>query len=184
MRSQLALRLRSSSFPLTAVPPASTSIDYSPQFAELAAQIIYRSPLPSQNDLPVFILNAAALPDSKNTEYDALLPYVLARLPDEEELIGGQGYELVFFAGGGGDGATATKKGRPGWGWFFQAYHVLSRAMRKKLKKLYFVHEKNWIRILSEMFSTAVSPKFRKKIVHGVNPFLLASYDFLEIRRC
>ena len=167
MRSQIALRLKSSSFPLAAVPPAPTSTEYSIQLADLAAQILYRSPLPSRSDLPVFTLNAAAFPDAKNVDYDALLPYVLARLPDEEELIGGQGYELVFFAGGSPDGVTGTKKGRPGWGWFFQAYHVLSRAMRKRLKKLYIVHEKNWIRILIEMFSTVVSPKFRKKVVHG-----------------
>lgn len=167
MRSQLALRLRSTSIPLNAIPPAQHSDEYSTDLADLAAKILYRSPLPSQADLPIFILNAAALPDAKNTDYDALLPYVLARLPDEEELIGGQGYELVFFAGGSSDGPTATKKGRPGWGWFIQAYHVLTRAMRKRLTKLYIVNEKNWIRILIEMFSTAVSPKFRRKIVHG-----------------
>ena len=39
--------------------------------------------------------------------------------------------------------------------------------MRKRLRKMYIVHEKNWIRILIEMFSTVVSPKFRKKVVHG-----------------
>lgn len=169
MRSQFALRLRSTSIPLSAVPPAANSIEYSTHLADIAARILYRSPLPSQDDLPVFVLNSAALPDAKDTDYDALLPYVLARLPDEEELIGGQGYEVVFFAGGSNDGSrvTATKKGRPGWGWFLQAYHVLSRAMRKRLKKLYIVHEKNWIKIFVEMFSTAVSPKFRKKIVHG-----------------
>ena len=99
--------------------------------------------------------------------YDTLLPYVLARLPDEEELIGGQGYEVVFFAGGGANGATAVRKGRPGWGWFLQAYHVLTRASRKRLQSLYIVHEKKWVRVLVEMFSTVVSPKFRKKIVHG-----------------
>lgn len=167
MRSQLALRLRSTSFPLNSVPPSTSSTDYSTDLADLAAHILYRSPLPSKGDLPVFVLNAAAFPDAKNTDYDALLPYVLVRLPDEEELIDGQGYELVFFAGDSNEGATATKKGRPGWGWFFQAYHVLSRAMRKRLQKMYIVHEKNWIRILIEMFSTVVSPKFRKKIEHG-----------------
>lgn len=168
MRSQLAaLRLRNAPSALTTIPPASTSTVYSARLAELAARILYRSPLPSIDDLPVFILNAAALPDAHDTDYDALLPYVLARLPDEEELIGGLGYELVFFAGGSSDGVAGTKKGRPGVGWFFQAYHILSRAMRKRLKKMYIVHEKNWIRILIEMFSTVVSPKFRKKVVHG-----------------
>ena len=167
MRSQIAHKLRSSSIHLSTVPPPSTSLEYSATLAALAARILYPSPLPSPSDLPVYILNAAALPDAKSTNFDALLPYVLARLPDEEQLIEGQGYELVFFAGGSAEGPTATKKGRPGWSWFFQAYHVLSRAMRKRLQKLYIVHEKNWIRILIEMFSTAVSPKFRKKVIHG-----------------
>ncbi|KAI9876071.1 MAG: hypothetical protein M1830_007412, partial [Pleopsidium flavum] len=164
MRSQIAQRLRSSS--LSSVPPPQTSPEYSTTLERLAIRVLYRSPLPSQNDLPVFILNAAAFPDPKDIDYDALLPYVLARLPGEDELIGGQGYEIVFFAGGGGDGVTAIKKGRPGLGWFLQAYHLLTRATRKRLQKLYIVHEKSWIRVLVEMFSTIVSPKFRKKIVH------------------
>lgn len=170
MRSQIAQRLRSSS--LSNTPPAPTSTDYSTPLANLATHILYRSPLPSQNDLPIFILNAAAFPDARDTDFDALLPYVISRLPDDEELIGGRGYEIVFFAGGGGNGATTTKKGRPGWGWFLQAYHVLTRATRKRLQKLYFVHEKNWIRLFVEMFSTAVSPKFRKKVVHGKHLFI------------
>lgn len=166
MRSQL-VKLRSGHTNLSTVPPAPSSAEYSPSLAILAAHILYKSPLPSLNDLPVYILNAAAWPDGKTVDYDALLPYILARLPDEEQLIEGQGYELVFFAGGSIDGPTTIRKGRPGWGWCLQAYHVLSRALRKKLQKLYIVHEKNWIRILVEMFSTVVSPKFRKKVHHG-----------------
>lgn len=92
---------------------------------------------------------------------------MLARLPNEEELIGGHGYEVVFFAGGGPNETTQPKKGRPSWGWFLQAYNVLTRATRKRLQTLYIVHEKNWIRVLVETFATVVSPKFRKKIVHG-----------------
>ena len=172
MRTQFTQRLRSSSQPLlSAIPPSPTSREYSLSLANLATHILYRSPLPSQNDLPVFVLNAAALPDAKIVEYDALLPYVLARLPDEEELIGGHGYEIVFFAGGKSNGATTVKKGRPGWGWFLQAYHLLTRATRKRLQKLYIVHEKNWIRLLVGMFSTIVSPKFNKKVVHGKSWF-------------
>ena len=170
MRSQIAQRLRSSSLQsssLSSVPPPPTSSEYSTTFEKLAIRILYRSPLPSQHGLPVFILNAAAFPDPKIVDYDTVLPYVLARLPGEEELIGGQGYEVVFFAGGNGDGVTAIKRGRPGLGWFVQAYHLLTRATRKRLQKLYIVHERSWIRMLVEMFSTIVSPKFRKKIVHG-----------------
>lgn len=127
MRNQITQRMRTSSMNLSSVPPSPTSADFSTSLANLATHILYRSPLPSQDDLPVFILNAAAFPDAKEVDYDALLPYVLARLPDEDELITGHGYEIVFFAGTKGNGATSAKKGRPGWGWFLQAYHLLTR---------------------------------------------------------
>ncbi|KAF2035528.1 hypothetical protein EK21DRAFT_96750 [Setomelanomma holmii] len=165
MRAKVANRLRSSS--LSAVPPPRQSSDYSTAMAKAATSILYRSPLPSKEGRPVFILNAAAMPDTHETDFDSLLPYVLARLPEEDDLLKGYEYEVVFFAGDGDTGAT-TKKHRPGWGWFLQAYHVLSRAMRKRLQKLYIVHEKAWVRILTEIFSTIVSPKFRRKIYHGI----------------
>ncbi|KAF2736470.1 hypothetical protein EJ04DRAFT_511115 [Polyplosphaeria fusca] len=164
MRSRLANRLRSSS--LSAVPPPPESSDYSADLARAATSILYRSPILSPDNRPVFVLNAAALPDSREADFDALLPYVLARLPEEDDLVKGYEYEVVFFAGDS-DGTTTTKKNRPGWGWFLQAYHVLSRAMRKRLQKLYIVHEKAWVRILSEVFSSIVSPKFRRKIFHA-----------------
>ncbi|MCJ1313276.1 hypothetical protein MMC25_006953 [Agyrium rufum] len=183
MKSQLfkvAIRSRSRSSSLTSTPPAKGSEEYSPRLASIAAQILYRNPLPSQNDLPLFILNAAALPSAKDDDFDALLPYVLARLPDEEELIGGKGYEVVFFAGEEEAGATTIRKDRPGWGWFIQAYHVLGRAMRKRLQHLYIVHERTWVRVMVEMFSTIVSPKFRKKIVHCSSLTALALHMPIE----
>lgn len=177
MRAQLAQRagrLRSTS--LSAVPPPRTSADYDHELAKAAASILYRTPVPSDSGLPIYILNAAALPDADEHDFDALLPYVLARLPGEEELLSGTEYEVIFFAGGDAERAAGGKKNRPGWGWFIQAYHVLSRAMRKRLQKLYIVHERSWVRILVEMFSTIASPKFRRKIVHGeCLPFLGAA---------
>ena len=154
---------------LSAIPPSPSSKEFSTALADIATHILYRSPLPSQKDLPIFILNAAAFPDAKAVDYDDLLPYVLARLPDEDELIGGHGYEIVFFAGDRGNGATTARKARPGWGFLLQAYHLLTRLTRKRLQKLYIVHEKSWIRLLVGMFSTVVSPKFNKKVVHGKN---------------
>ncbi|GAB7348255.1 hypothetical protein MBLNU459_g6246t1 [Dothideomycetes sp. NU459] len=159
-----AQRLRSSS--LSTVPPPPHSSDYSTDYASTAASILYRSPLPSESGLPIYILNAAAFPDAFEVDYDSLLPYVLARLPGEEELIAGGDYEVILFAGGQPDSATAEKKSGPGMGWYLQAYHVLSRAIRKRLQKLYVVHERSWVRVLIEVFGTFVSPKFRKKIVH------------------
>lgn len=167
----LGTRRRPSQIPT--VLPASTSPDYSHELANLAAHIIYRSPLPSQDDLPIYIVNAAAFPDAKKTDYDTLLPYVLARLPGEDELIGGLSYEVIFFAGAGGQGATSSKKSLPGWRWLLQTYHLLTRAMRKRLSKLYIVHEKTWMRMLIETFSSVISPKGRKKIEHSKS-YLLA----------
>ncbi|KAJ4294429.1 hypothetical protein N0V90_008119 [Kalmusia sp. IMI 367209] len=177
LRAHIAGRLRSSS--LSAVPPRPESQDYSPDLARHAASILFQSPIPSRDNRPVYILNAAALPDSREENFDSLLPYVLARLPEEDELVRGFEYEVVFFAGDS-DGSVTAKKNRPGWGWFLQAYHVLSRAMRKRLQKLYIVHEKAWVRILTEVFSTIVSPKFRRKIIHASDLTNLALHIPIE----
>ncbi|KAM3420560.1 hypothetical protein BST61_g3822 [Cercospora zeina] len=157
-------RARSSS--LSTVPPAQDSADYLPELAAIAATILYRTPLPSKDGRPVYILNAAAFPDAFEVDYDSLLSYVLARLPGEDELIAGTEYEIVFFAGGPPDNATAEKKQGPATGWYLQAYHVLGRALRKKLAMLYIVHPRTWVRVLLNIFGTVVSPKFRRKIVH------------------
>lgn len=157
---------RSRSNSLNTVPPARSSTDFDHDLANLATSIIYKSPLPSEAGLPTYIVNAAAFPDAYEVDYNALLPYVLARLPDEDELISGTEYEIIFFAGGQPEGATTEKKQGPGVGWYLQAYQVLSRATRKKLQKLYIVHPRTWVRVLVNVFGTVVSPKFRRKIVH------------------
>jgi len=165
MRKQFRNRARSTF--IRAVPPPKDSADYSPAMERAAASILYRSPLPSKTNHAVYVLNAAALPDAQEVDFNDLLPYVLARLPGEDELVAGAEYEVVVFAGGPPEGATTTRKNKPGWGWFVQAYHVLSRAMRKRIQRLYIVHERRWVRMLVEAFSTIASPKFRRKIVHG-----------------
>lgn len=151
---------------LSTVPPATDSDDYVPELAAIAATILYRSPLPSSEGRPVYVLNSAAFPDAFEVDYDSLLSYVLARLPGEDELLSGTEYEIVFFAGGPLDSATAEKKQGPATGWYLQAYHVLGRALRKKLAMLYIVHPRTWVRVLLNVFGTVVSPKFRRKILH------------------
>lgn len=168
-------RQRSASV-LAAVPPAQDSDEYIPELAACAASIVYKSPLPSPDGHPIFIINAAALPDTYEVDYDSLLPYVLARLPDEDDLIHGTEYEIIFFAGGQPESATTEKKQGPGVGWYLQAYHVLSRAMRKRLQRLYIVHPRTFVRVLVSVFSTVVSPKFRRKIVHVGNLSALEGY--------
>jgi Rho GTPase-activating protein 1 len=151
---------------LSAIPPAKDSDEYHPHLAAHAASILYQTPHPSSSGRPLFILNAAAFPDAFEVDYDSLLAYVLARLPGEDELLQGVDYEIIFFAGGQPDTASAEKKAGPSIGWYLQAYHVLSRALRKRLQKLYIVHPRTWVRVLTNVFGTVVSPKFRRKIVH------------------
>ena len=171
MRSALAAAAqrragRNRSASLATVAPSENDQDYVPELATIAASILYRSPLVSQAGRPIYILNSAAFPDVFDADYDSLLSYVLARLPAEEELISGNGYEIVFFAGGQPDNASSDKKQGPSTGWYLQAYHALSRALRKKLQMLYIVHPRTWVRVLLSIFGTIVSPKFRRKIAH------------------
>lgn len=175
MRAQIAQRLRgrARSNSLATVPPPRDSANYQPELAQIAARILYRSPLLSNDGLPIYVLNSAAFPDEFDVDYDSLLPYVLERLPREDQLLGGQSYEILFLAGGQSDGATTIKKSRPSWGWFINAYQILSRALRKRMHKLYVVHTRSWVRILVEMFSTIVSPKSRRKIINGRFPVYL-----------
>jgi Rho GTPase-activating protein 1 len=162
-----AIRNRARARSLSTVVPNQTSEDYSSEMAKVAATVLYKSPIPTKTGHSVYVLNAAALPDTHSVDYDALLPYLLARLPGEDNLVSGTEYEVIFFAGSGAESSTAVKKSRPGWGWLLQVYHLLSRAMRKRIKKLYIVHERPWVRIIVELFSTVVSPKFRRKVEHG-----------------
>ncbi|RPB28600.1 RhoGAP-domain-containing protein [Terfezia boudieri ATCC MYA-4762] len=167
-------------------PPPRTSPAYDLNLATLASRVLYRSGLdPSGSGGPLLILCAAAFPDTRYVDYNKLLPYVLSELPGDEELLGGMGYSVVFFAGGGGEkpggetygplspgvqGAEGTTIGgkwnRPAWSWSLQAYNLLSRAVRKNIRKLWIVHERAWVRILFEAAQTVVSPKFKKKVVH------------------
>jgi Rho GTPase-activating protein 1 len=185
MRSALAAatkgrssRARSNS--LSTVPPTPSDDDYLPELAAIAASILYRSPHPSPEGRPLYILNAAAFPNAFEVDYDTLLSYVLARLPDEEELISGTEYEIVFFAGGQADNSTSEKKQGPPTGWHLQAYQVLSRATRKKLQRLYIVHPRTWVRVLIGIFGTIVSPKVRRKIVHASTLTSLAEHIPIE----
>ena len=146
---------------------------YNRELAALAAKILYRSGTDPVSGGPVLVLVAGAFPDSNNVDYTALLPYVLSNLPSDEELAnseeGREGYSVVFFAGGGDKKQEAAA--RPSWKWTLQAYTLvgviremsarvtdepdqpmadgtgqLGRAVRKNIKRLWVVHEKNWIR--------------------------------------
>ncbi|KAK6358886.1 hypothetical protein TWF696_000066 [Orbilia brochopaga] len=145
---------------------------YDPKLAQLAARILYRSGIDALGN-PMLVLSAAAFPDAREIDYNLLLPYVLAILPGENEIDeldshgekGSGGYSVIFFAGGGSS-RDKDAKTRPTWSWFMQAYSLLGRAVRKRIKKLWIVHERAWVRIMLEMLSGVVSQKFRRKVLH------------------
>lgn len=148
-------------------PPQPHSPSYDRGLAQLAERILYRSEGPDPvSGGPLLILCAAAFPDPQDVDYNKLLPYVLSNIPSEREL-GVGGYSVVFFAGSGGGGMV--KEGRPGWAWALQAYGLLGRAVRKKIKRLWVVHERAWVRVILELMAGVVSGKFRRKIVHGMS---------------
>ncbi|KAF8475031.1 hypothetical protein BDZ91DRAFT_759117 [Kalaharituber pfeilii] len=190
--------------PIDPRPPPRSSPAYDLNLATLASKVLYRSgPDPSGSGGPLLILCASAFPDTRYVDYNKLLPYVLSELPADDELVDGVGYSVVFFAGAGGDvkpggdshgpvspGAggegssgvpAVTRWNRPAWSWSLQAYNLLSRAVRKNIRKLWIVHERAWVRILFEMLQTVISPKFKKKVVHVATLSELATHIPLHL---
>ncbi|KAI4245137.1 MAG: hypothetical protein L6R40_002736 [Gallowayella cf. fulva] len=151
-------------------PPPPSSPHHSAALASLASRILYPNPLPSSTThLPLYILNSAAFPDARQTSYDDLVPYVLARLPAEDDLLAGQQYEILFFAKASADDASKTgkdaKKKRPGWQWCVQTYQLLSRVLRKRLSRLWILGAESWVRMLVEGVMVIGGGKGRKKVV-------------------
>ncbi|KAI5840818.1 hypothetical protein DFP73DRAFT_482301 [Morchella snyderi] len=168
----------SSSSPMAMRAPDPDDPAYDAALAALAGRILYRSGYDHESGGPLLVLCAASFPDAKQVDYNKLLPYVLGIIPSDDELgpeEHGGSYSVVFFSGGGGmpgtggtnnGGASVSQGNRPSWAWTLQAYNLLGRAVRKRIRRLWVVHEKAWVRILFEMMAGVVSVKFRKKVVH------------------
>ncbi|KAJ7273775.1 hypothetical protein C8J57DRAFT_1127983 [Mycena rebaudengoi] len=103
---------------------------------------------------PMVVLNASALPDPKEVNYDLLLSRILAYL----NLYVESDYTVVFFAAGG--------KHTPGWNWVWKAYRSLSRKYRKNLKRLYIVHSSFFSKMLFSLAGAIISPKFFRKLMY------------------
>ncbi|KAG7445547.1 RhoGAP-domain-containing protein [Guyanagaster necrorhizus] len=103
---------------------------------------------------PMVVLNASALPDPREVNYDVLLSRILSYL----NLYVEADYTVVFFAAGG--------KHAPGWNWVWKAYRSLSRKYRKNLKLLFIVHSSLFSKMLYSLAGAIVSPKFFRKIVY------------------
>ena len=128
------------------IPLPRTSPSYDLGLATLASKILYRSGRdPTGSGGPLLILCAAAFPDTRQVDYNKLLPYVLSELPGDEELSAGIGYSVVFFAGGGGEKVgsdtqcsgpegentqkPSSRWNRPAWSWSLQAYNLVSPSV-------------------------------------------------------
>ncbi|KAL8936511.1 MAG: hypothetical protein Q9216_004891, partial [Gyalolechia sp. 2 TL-2023] len=77
-------------------------------------------------------------------------------------------YEIIFFATSAtdnSDSSTAARKKLPGWQWLVQTYGLLSRVLRKRLRRLWIVGAEKWVRVLVEGVLVVSSGKGRKKVV-------------------
>ncbi|CAL1712315.1 unnamed protein product [Somion occarium] len=103
---------------------------------------------------PMVVMNASALPDPREVNYDLLLARILSYL----NLYVESDYSVVFFAAGG--------RHTPGWNWVWKAYRSLSRKYRKNLKQLYIIHSNFFTKMLFSLAGAIISPKFFRKITY------------------
>lgn len=120
--------------------------------ARMAEQVVYRSStFDPDTRLPVVVINSTAFPSSSEDYTPELIARFIERLPVTS-------YALVFFA----CGAPTT----PSWAWISRMYTMLSRDVKKRVGKVYIVHESWWVRAVTEMFRGIISSKFQEKIHH------------------
>ncbi|KAJ3819677.1 Rho GTPase activation protein [Lentinula raphanica] len=105
---------------------------------------------------PMVVLNASALPDPREVDYDVLLSRILSYL----DLYVESDYTAVFFAAGGPHSHS------PAWNWVWKAYRSLSRKYRKNFKRLYIVHSSFFTKMLFSLAGAIISPKFFRKITY------------------
>lgn len=101
--------------------------------------------------LPIVVVDSTQFPPPQSDVYSQLVGQVLERLPRTN-------YVVVFFACGAPN--------KPSWSWVAKTYAMLDRPTKKRIKRLYVVHESWWVRAVTEMLRGVVSSKFKRKIVH------------------
>ncbi|EIM81513.1 RhoGAP-domain-containing protein [Stereum hirsutum FP-91666 SS1] len=118
---------------------------------EVMGRMIYQAGVDYETR-PMVIMNASAMPDARDVNYDMLLSRILSYL----DLYVESDYTVVFFAAG--------NKNTPGWNWMWKAYRSLSRKFRKNLKRLFIVHSNFFSKMLFSLAGAFISPKFFRKI--------------------
>lgn len=124
-----------------------------PDLDLLSRKIVYKSrTFDPSTRLPLIILNSAAFPKDPDNYISSLMEKIILQLPETP-------YGLVFFACGAPD--------KPSWTWISRVYGMLDRQIKKRIGKVYVVHESWWLKAVTEMFRGIVSKKFKNKIQHG-----------------
>lgn len=109
--------------------------------------------------LPLVVIDSTALPSSDSQHFNQCVSRAIGKLPKSNHV-------LLFFACGAPN--------KPSWSWVAKTYAMLERPTKKRIKKIYVVHESWWVRAMIEMLRGVVSSKFKGKIVHVSNLSQLA----------
>ncbi|ANB13371.1 Ecm25p [Sugiyamaella lignohabitans] len=125
----------------------------SPRYIQaIADQVVHvTSTVDPGTRLPIVVIDSTELPAPSSEVYSLLVPAIMAKLPSTN-------YALLFFACGAPN--------KPSWSWVAKAYSMLDHDFKKRVKKVYVVHESWWVRAITEMLRGVVSTKFKKKVVH------------------
>lgn len=110
--------------------------------------------------LPVVLVDSTALPPGQLPS-DAQILEAVDLLPQTD-------HEVIFFA----SGAPKT----PNMPWLLNSYRLLSREAKKRVQKVYMVHERWWVKTFTSLLGNVVSPKFQRKITHISNLSELAKH--------
>ncbi|KAG5368004.1 Protein ECM25 [Yarrowia sp. C11] len=118
----------------------------------VAAKIVYQTDtVDPQTRLPIVVIDSSALPEPSSKSHAILFPHLVNNLPN-------QPFVLVFFACGAPQ--------RPSWSWATKTYAMIERDVKKRVRKVYVVHESWWVRAVTEMLGGFISTKFKAKIHH------------------
>ncbi|CAG8492172.1 1376_t:CDS:2 [Paraglomus occultum] len=147
----------------TELTPASSQFDEEALADYVNTKVIYQAGVDFESK-PMVVICACNLPNPKDVDYDKILGRILQRL----DLFVESDYSVVFFAGGA--------KYRPGWSWILKAYSSLGRKYKKNLKSFYVVHASRWTRLILDLMSAVISPKFLRKVKYVSTLSELARY--------
>lgn len=118
----------------------------------VAAKIVYQTDsIDPVTRLPIVVIDSSALPEPSSKSHTQLFPYLVQNLPNAP-------FVLVFFACGAPQ--------RPSWSWATKTYAMIERDVKKRVRKVYVVHESWWVRAVTEMLGGFISAKFKAKIHH------------------